>query len=820
MKMKSSLWQNTVLALSALLLPAQLSAATAIIEVQTDQHGPTVSRTLHGIFFEDINYAADGGLYAELVQNRSFEHREKLYSWQEANRSGAGKFSIASEQPIHPNNPNYVRLEITSAGNGYGLVNSGFDGIAVQQGKKYLFALHARSKSDFTGALVARLEDANGRNLGECRIEKLTSNWKRYEATITSSATTDEARLVILATAPGTIDLDVISLFPSDTFKGRRNGLRADLAQLLADMKPGFMRFPGGCIVEGTDFNNMYRWKDTIGEIWERKQNWNLWSNRESPQYHQTYGLGFFEYFQFCEDIGAEPVPIVNCGMCCQARRGRHVPLDDLQPFIQDALDLIEFANGPVTSEWGAKRAAMGHPEPFKLKYLGVGNEQWRQEYFDRYDRFHKALKAKHPEIEIITTSGPHPDDDLFQFAWEKFRGGTPAEIVDEHYYRPPQWFLENVNRYDNYDRNGPKVFAGEFAAHDRNRANNLRSAIAEAAFMTGLWRNADVVTMAAYAPLFAKHGRVQWRPDLIWFDNTRSYPSPSYHVQAMYGRNLPDVIHPVIVTTTTMEPPAFTGRIGVGTWRTQAEFKDIKVTRNGETLFASDFSNGFSNWKTYGGKWSVVDGALRQTSEDENVRAFIGDLNWRDYTLTLKARKISGAEGFLICFANPDPETVTWWNIAGWNNTQHGLEAPGITIPHVPGRVETDRWYDIRIELRGAKVSCYLDGELIQQAECKPVPTLFAAAGQNQTTGETILAVTNPGLKSVATQIKLRGAKNVAQQAQMTVLTSASAEDENSFAQPNKVSPRTENLRVNGAEFEHQFPANSFTILRLGAKS
>jgi alpha-L-arabinofuranosidase len=801
--------------LGCLLAAATVSLASAAsITVQTDQPQHPVSPAMWGLFFEDINYAADGGLYAELVQNRSFEHQDKMYSWFEVKRGGTGRMEIASDRGVHPNNPNFLRLHVSAAG--YGVGNSGFGGIAVQARSKYWFAAQVRASAEFRGDILVRLEDEAGLNIGEARLRRVGPEWQRLEATLTSKATTAKARLVLVPTAPGTVDLDVVSLFPQDTFKGRRNGLRKDLAQLLADIKPGSFRFPGGCIVEGTDFANMYRWKDTVGEIWERKQNWNLWRNAESPQYHQTYGLGFFEYFQFCADIGAEPVPILNCGMCCQARGGRHVPLDQLQPYIQDALDLIEFANGPVTSQWGGLRARMGHPKPFNLKYLGIGNEQWNQEYFDRYEPFYHAIKAKHPEIQIISTSGPGPSDDLYHFAWNKFRSGTPADLVDEHYYRPPQWFLENVDRYDHYDRNGPKVYAGEYAAHDGNRRNNLRSAIAEAAFMTGLLKNADVVEMAAYAPLFAKEGHVQWRPDLIWFDNTRVYPSPSYHVQALYGQNRPDVTLPVQVVAPMTYATEFKGRIGVGTWRTQAEFKDIKVTRDGTTLFASDFSSGFTGWETHGGTWSVVDGALRQTSDAENVRAFIGDKAWGDYTLTLKARKISGAEGFLISFANPAADTVTWWNIAGWNNTQHGLEIGGVTVPQVRGQVETGVWYDIRIELKGASVKCYLNDRLIQEAAARPIPALYATAGRDQRRGETVIAVANPSQHPQTTRLHLAGAKKVAGKAQVTVLTGLGPDAENSFANPTEVAPQPKTLTVRGAEFEHQFPPWSLTILRL----
>jgi len=788
----------------------------ASMVVLTDQPGIPVAKTMHGIFFEDINYAADGGLYAELVQNRSFEHRNRLYGWRTVSRNADGEIEVASADPINANNAHYLRLKIRSAGQGFGVANGGFDGIVVRANKQYRFGVHARANAGYSGELIALLEDESGKEIGQCKISGLKPDWQRFEAKITSSATTTNGRLVLLATAAGTVDVDMVSLMPGETFKGRRNGLRADLAQLLADLKPGFMRFPGGCIVEGADFQNMYRWKDTIGEIWERKQNLNLWRNPESPEYHQTYGLGFFEYFQFCEDIGAEPVPIINCGMCCQARRGRYVPLDQLQPFVQDALDLIEFANGPTNSIWGAKRAAMGHPEPFNMKFIGIGNEQWGQEYFDRYIVFYRAIKAKHPDIKIITTSGPHPDDPLWHFAWGKFRSGTPADIVDEHYYRPPQWFFENDNRYDAYDRTGPKVFAGEYAAHDTNRRNNLRAAIAEAAYITGLWRNADVVVMAAYAPLFAKIGHVQWRPNLIWFDNTHAYGSPSYHVQAIYAQNRPDVVLPVQLDAPLLPPQPFTGRIGVGTWRTQAEFKDIIVTKNGQTLFKSVFSKGFSDWELHGGTWSVADGALRQTSEAENVRAFIGDTNWTDYTLSLKARKISGNEGFLISFAHKHPDAVSWWNIGGWNNTQHGLEVPGATAPFVPGRVETGRWYEIRIELKDATVKCYLDGKLVQEAACKPTRALYAAAGRDARTGEIVIAAVNSGSRPLATEIKLAGAKNVGQIGTAIVLSSASPDDENSVEHPDKVVPRKQTVNVGKAQFTYLLPAWSLNMLRI----
>jgi alpha-L-arabinofuranosidase len=797
------------------------AAESARITVQTDLPGRPVPLTLHGLFFEDINYGADGGLYAELVQNRSFEDRESLYAWSEVASAGAkGRLTVEATSPLNTNNLHFLRIQVDHPGDqGYGAVNAGFDGIPLRAGDNYSFSVYGRRQAGEAAALRIALEGGSGRALTATNIVNLDATWKKFEVKLASPISLSNARLVVSVTRPGTVDVDMVSLFPENTFRGRRNGLRTDLAQLLADAKPGFLRFPGGCVVEGRDFDNIYRWKDTLGDIAERKQNWNLWQDPQSPHYNQTYGLGFFEYFLLCEDIGAEPVPVVNCGMCCQARRGPAVPLDQIGPYVQDALDLIEFANGPETSKWGARRAAMGHPKPFNLKFLAIGNEQWQQGYFDRYQIFYQAIKAKYPELQLITTSGPHPDDPLWKFAWDKFRSGTPADIVDEHYYRPPQWFLENHSRYDSYDRNGPKIFVGEYAAHDSGRRNNLRAAVAEAAYVTALWRNADVVVMASYAPLFAKIGHIQWRPDLIWFDNAQSFGSPSYYVQAMAGQNRPDRILPVRLDAPVRQPPPFTGRISVGTWRTQAEFKDILVTKDGRTLFQSDFAKDYAGWDTRDGKWSVVDGALRQTATEDNLRAYAGEPSWSDYTLSLKARKISGSEGFLVGFAAGAGNAFTCWNLGGWGNTQHGLEIPGAMSPYVPGHIETGRWYDIRIELKGATVKCYLDGQLVQQAASKPTFGLYAAAGRDEKSGETVLAVSNPGNMPMPTRINLAGTTHVAPKARAILLTSTSPDDENSFEQPGKVAPREESFRVAGPEFEHTFPAWSFTILRLATR-
>jgi alpha-N-arabinofuranosidase len=541
------------LLLSLLAATALAAADPAVtLTIQADKPGAKISPTMWGIFFEDINNGADGGLYPERVKNRSFEFPNSLMGWTKlAGASAAGAVEVREGAAHGENNRHFVRL--TSDGTAaFGLANEGFFGMGVKQGSKFTFSVSGRSADAQPPALEFEVVGADGTYLASGAIKGFKTEWKRFEKTITASATDPKARLNLFVKGKGTLDLDLISLYPKRTFKN--HGLRPDMVQMLADLKPGFMRFPGGCIVEGHWLTNRYQWKTTIGPAAERKLIMNRWNDefkhRPSPDYYQSFGLGFFEFFQLCEDIGAEPLPILNCGMACQFNSGELAPLDQLDPYIQDALDLIEFANGPVTSTWGAKRATMGHPKPFNMKLLGVGNEQWLQPYIERYAAFAKVLKAKHPEIKLISSSGPGPEDDKFKFAWPKLRE-LNADIVDEHCYARPDWFLNNTARYDHYDRNGPKVFMGEYAAQSDKTVsvlnrNNWDCALAEAAYLTGLERNADVVVMSSYAPLFGHEEGWQWRPNLIWCDNLRSYGTPSYYVQQLYSRNRGDRVLPV----------------------------------------------------------------------------------------------------------------------------------------------------------------------------------------------------------------------------------------------------------------------------------
>ncbi len=550
------------LALSFCLVPL-VQAEKIIVTVQADALGKAISPDLVGIFFEDINYAADGGLYAELIQNRSFEYQateqpswNPLTSWELTTRGGGkGSLVVDAADPIHLNNPHYAVLHVSQLGDGVGLANSGFDGIPLHEGEHYdvsLFAKHLYSGERWNPAanrgeptpLIVRFESKNGENIGEVSLQAPGREWTRRTATITAKRSEPAARFVVLATAPGGVAFDVISVFPQKTFHDRPNGLRTDLAQVVANLKPKFVRFPGGCLVHGNGLGNMYRWKDTVGPIEQRKEQSNIW------RYHQTVGLGYFEYFQFCEDIGAKPLPVVPAAVCCQnsgytngiGQKG--LPLDQMPDYIQEILDLIEYANGPVTSTWGSKRAAAGHPEPFALEYLGVGNEDHITPVFkERFKLIYDAIKAKHPEITVIGTVGPAPEGEDFEVGW-KIADELRVPMVDEHYYMKPDWFLANLHRYDSYDRAKPKVYLGEYASH----GNKLVNALAEAAYLTALERNADVVHMASYAPLLGKLGNTQWNPNLIYFSNTEVFPTVNYYVQQLFSINSGDTWLPFAI--------------------------------------------------------------------------------------------------------------------------------------------------------------------------------------------------------------------------------------------------------------------------------
>jgi alpha-L-arabinofuranosidase len=499
-----------------------------------------------GVFFEDINFGADGGIYAELIKNRSFEFAKPLMGWTvKRAKPNEGDLLVVNRKEVNTANPRY--LQVNNNQEGLSITNEGFKGIGVKKGLRYDFSVMYRQAA---ANVKLRLQLIKSKNEviaeGTLAPEKTGNTWQKQTASFTATATDPKAKFSLSFEGKGKIDLDMISLFPGDTWKNRPQGLRADMVQLLADMKPGFIRFPGGCIVEGTDLANRYQWKKTIGPIENRQLLMNRWNvefaHRPAPDYYQSFGLGFFEYFQLAEDIGSDALPILNCGMACQFNTGEVAAMDELDPYVQDALDLIEFANGDVTTKWGKMRADLGHPKPFNLKMMGVGNENWGPQYLERLAVFTKAIKAKYPDFKIINSSGTDPEGDRFNLLNTSLRANN-ADFIDEHYYRPAEWFLKNAGRYDNYPRNGSKVFVGEYAVHaDKSLTgadkSNWQSALASASLMTGLERNADVVQMASYAPLFAHIDAWQWAPDMIWVDNLESYGTPDYYVQKLFSTN------------------------------------------------------------------------------------------------------------------------------------------------------------------------------------------------------------------------------------------------------------------------------------------
>jgi alpha-L-arabinofuranosidase len=551
--MKPKLFISSSLYAALALLASAPAAPATTLSIDAAHPGAAINPAMWGIFFEDINFGADGGLYAEMVKNRSFEFPDPMTGWLTISPSMArGELSVRDDAPLSPANPHYLRVHSEGSAP-FGISNTGFRRMGVSQDDSYNFSVEIRGVAG-APALDVQLVASDGTVLDSASLENFAPEWKPYTLVLRPHDNDWGARLNVLMRGQGTVDLDMVSLFPEHTWKNRPGGLRADMAQMLADLKPGFMRFPGGCIVEGSQLDRRYQWKNTIGPVGDRHLLINRWNyefvHRPTPDYFQSFGLGFFEFFQLCEDIGAQPLPILNCGMACQFNSGELCPLDRLDPFIQDALDLIEFANGPAGSVWGGKRAALGHPEPFHMQMMGVGNEQWGPQYIERYTRFAAALKKAHPEIMLVSDSGPSPDDERFHFLWPKL-GKLHADIVDQHCYANLAWFFTNTHRYDNYDPSGPKVFMGEYAAQSagvvspKNR-NTLECALAEAAYMTGLERNAAVVRMASYAPLFGNAEAWQWTPNLIWVDNHRIFGTPNYYAQQLFSRNRGDVALPV----------------------------------------------------------------------------------------------------------------------------------------------------------------------------------------------------------------------------------------------------------------------------------
>jgi len=840
--------------LASVLLPtASLHATTATIEIDTSQKGPGVNPRMYGIFLEEINHGVDGGLYAELIRNRGFEDSrppegftlrdgrwldakgydagfdqfgyttEGVPFWSLVRQGDArGTMSLQTTGGITEQSCYCLRLDVETIADGrFGVANEGFFGIGIRQGQTYELSLYAKGRVSavdpcgegvpplrheaILASLSVCLENASGQAVSDiARIEGIGKSWKQIKTTLTASATESKARLVILAELPSTLWLDFVSLFPSATWKGRPNGLRPDIAQMIADLKPGFVRFPGGCVVEGGTVETAYNWKDTVGPLESRPERWGPWN------YRFTHGMGLHEYLQFCDDLGAEPLWVGFCGQTCIFRQMENVPMNQMDWVRDNFLDLVEYANGPADSKWGSLRVKAGHPASFGLKYVEIGNENAERTYEERYRFIYDAMKARHPDLVYLA-----------DLSYYRMPAGL-YQIADRHYYNNPTWFLNRFNEYDNRDRNLTPLYLGEVAVTSQDGGpyrGNLLAALAEGVFLMGCERNADVVRMVSYAPLLAHvNGRTWDWHGMIYHDGTRVFGTASYYLWKLFGLNRPSYTVRTDVNIEETEPPAITGAIGVGVWNTSAEFKDMRVEKDGQVLYASDFSQDAVDWSPAGGEWTIQDGAYRQNRQEVGL-SYFGDESWSDYTLTLKARKVRGAEGFLVVFGRKG-QSKYWWNLGGWGNREHAIELNQSPVGrHVEGRIEADRWYDVKVELTGNRIRCYLDGILIHDETAPAMERFYAAAGRDETSGDLIVKAINTASDPVTATLNLKGLDRISPNATVTVLTSAKLSDNNSLDEPQRVTPAEKQIDVTAGEFTREFPARSLAIVRIKAE-
>lgn len=774
---------------------------------------------LYGIFFEDLNHAADGGLYAEMVQNRSFEFcavdnpsYHPLMAWEKIEKKYSRmQWWIQDSHPYSRRNPHYLVCEIFETGMGAGVRNTGFTpGMYLQKGEKYRFS--CLTATDGRGELPLRLvlENDEGRNLGQADI--VVSNgtvWNHYEAEITAQETTTAGNLSIYIDAVGRLYLDMVSLFPQKTFMQQRNGLRADIATLLADLKPRFMRFPGGCLVHDGSINaedrdSLYRWKNTIGVLEERPARRNNWG------YNQTLGLGYYEYFCFCEEIGAKPLPVLPAGY--DPHHQRKVPFDQLDEWIQEALDLISFANDDASAQWGRIRCELGHPEPFGLEYIGIGNEEVGEGFFERYPYFHKAIKEKYPDIQIIASSGPFAAGGEYEKGWNCARRNH-ADLVDEHYYMAPEWFLANHHRYDSFDEKDPRVFLGEYASW----GNTWYNALIEASYMTGMERNSEKVGLACYAPLLCNVNYINWKPDMIWFDNHQAYGTANYYVQKLFMNHQGDDRIELEMTgiddsVTIQDDPK--GGFGL---RTEPD----TVVRYSQIMI-EDIQNG-TIWKD-SEVYFVGDNVEQYISADPDARVVTEDILLHTvesdhYIITVKGEMLYGRRGFMLQYGNRDEKNRYQWEIGGWQNMDSALTQDiagrNSCLTQSSFTVAADREYELKLEIEGRHLKAYIDGELIHEIYHAPVKIepLYTAASVDCQTGDIIVKLVNVQKRPIDTVLHMEGIEQAKGTAY--IMSGFALEDENSFAEPLKVSPREEEIQLTQGCCSCHIDGESVQVLR-----
>jgi alpha-L-arabinofuranosidase len=790
------------------------------ITIKVDQPGIKVSPTLYGLMTEEINHSYDGGIYAELIQNRAFKDKDraaKLTHWSLVHGVGAaGTMALDDANPVSDTAlTTCLRLDITAVGGGQrvGVANDGYWGIPTYADTNYRASFYAKAGEGFTGPITVSLESNDGSTTyATASVPAITGTWQRYTTTLSTKQLTPSTtnRLVVWAGSKGTVYLNLVSLFPP-TYNSRPNGNRIDIMQKLSDMKPTFLRLPGGNYLEGDTIDERFPWQKTLGDIAQRPGHRCCWN------YPSSDGMGLLEFLEWCEDLHIEPVLAVYAGY---SLRGDHVePGAALQPFVDEAMDELEYVTGDASTKWGAIRVRDGHPEPFKLHYVEIGNEDWFDKsgsYSARFAQIATAIHAKYPDYKLIATA--------------PIKGYTP-DLIDDHFYRSAAEMARDSGHYDKYDRSAPKIFVGEWASTEGSPTPTMNAALGDAAWMTGMERNSDVVVISSYAPLFVNvnPGAHQWGTNLIGYDALNSFGSPSYYVQKMFNTNQGDTILPVEIVQAPRpltEAAMPHGGVGVGSWMTDVEYKDIKVVNGDTVLYQADFAKGKKGWRTHGGDWKVEDGSLRQTGHAENCRATTGDAKWTDYTYTLKARKNGGDEGFLVLFHTRDPNNYIWWNIGGWRNTRTAMERSVYGAKAEIGEsssstIETGRWYDIRVEVKGRDIKCFLNDKLVNEATDEPVPPLsglYATASKVDSSGEVILKVVNTIEAPAAMQINLDGVTAVEPSATGQVI-SGQPLDVNSVTEPEKVVPHVVSINNAAKQFNHEFPPYSVTILRMKAK-
>ena len=801
-------------------LLASSLAANAQVKINVDAANPgiKVSPNLYGIFFEDINHAADGGLYAELISNRSFEDSDNaIPTWRTSASNGASITSLLVSKALL-NNAQGKALQITVKADKAAtasLINEGFWGINAVQGRTYKLSLFA--KGNYKGGLKARLISADGKTVyAETTVDAaIGKKWNKYTAELTANANDPKAQFELVFDGKGTVTLDVVSLFPP-TFMNRPNGLRPDLAQLLYNIRPKFVRFPGGCYVEGQESpENAFHWEKTIGPIEQRPGHKNV-----NWRYRTSDGMGFDEYLQLAEDLNAKPLYVVNVGLW----HGGMTPVDSIQPWIDECMNALEYANGPVTSKYGALRAKNGHPEPYNIEYLEIGNENNQPDpalqsdhYYERFKKFKDAVLAKYPNMHLIGNVVAWGDDNP---TWDSKES---VELLDEHYYRNPAWFAENFNKYDTYNRKGSEIYVGEYAVTQGfGNMGSLDAALGEAVYMMGIENNSDIVTMASYAPIFANLNDRMWAPDMIQFTSDKVFGTPSYYVQNLMANNIGTRVLKVNQTNPykygdVQVKPAVC-RVGMGTWGTQVSFEDKGYTdANGNALpmtlqeLPTDVR----------GTWKVDGNIIKQTSNGEScIRLNPGEITSEGYIYKVRARKDAGNEGFLLIFNYVDDKNYCWLNLGGWNNTQHGIEqivdgAKG-QVATVSGNIETGRWYDIELKVKGDSIFASLDGKEIfaSKLRANTLPGVFSTATLDENTGEVILKVANTSSENTTAEICLQG-KTISN-AKLIRLSAKNGKEENTIDNPTNVYPTETFVTTSTDGAVVEIPANSLNIFRL----